>query len=544
MSAQMEAEQRGMSIEQALGVVRRRFFWIVLLAILAAEGALAVSNQQPRLYTATASLVFSNNQEAQQVAGLQAVAVNNQQSQQQTDLKLVQKGDMAERTASELGNGLTGQQVREDIGVSAEGESYVVDVTATARAPKLAAQIANTYATIFVAEQQNRDHAYYASALQLVDKQLAGMSAGQRLSAAGLALAGRAESLGVLAELKSGDVQVVQQASPPTAPSSPQTMRNAMLGAVLGLLLGLGIAFLLERFDHRIRTPKDLEEIYRLPLLGAVSESKALVRSNGLKGGSAAALSPADAEAFHLLRAHLRYFNVDKQLRTIMVVSAAPGDGKTTVSRHLAAAAAQVGSRVLLMEVDLRRPTLSQQIGLPAGRGLTDVLIGVSRFGEAVQTIPVEHGAAINGRGADRSLDVLVSGMAPPPNPAELIESHAMVSLLEHVSSLYDLVVIDTPPLTAVSDAFPLLREVDGVIVVGRVGRKERGLAERLRETLKGVDAPLLGVVANGVRGKGLSDYSYAYAYPVAPTSGAGTAGVPSANGSAPDEEALHGSPS
>jgi Mrp family chromosome partitioning ATPase len=108
---------------------------------------------------------------------------------------------------------------------------------------------------------------------------------------------------------------------------------------------------------------------------------------------------------------------------------------------------------------------------------------------------------------------VLVAGGALPPNPGELIESHAMEALLERAKSTYDLVVIDTPPLTAVSDAFPLLRKVDGVIIVGRVGRNRRDVAQRLHETLTGAGAPLLGVVANGLKSGRRGGYGYGYSY-------------------------------
>ena len=136
---------------------------------------------------------------------------------------------------------------------------------------------------------------------------------------------------------------------------------------MLGLLLGLGLAFLLERLDRRIREPKDLEALYGLPLLGVVPESKALSRSDAGGGDERATLPPGEAESFQLIRAHLRYFNVDRQVRTLLVASAAPGDGKTTIARHLAGAAARVGSPVLLLEADLRRPTLAQQLDVHPG---------------------------------------------------------------------------------------------------------------------------------------------------------------------------------
>ncbi len=507
----MEVEQGNLDLEWIMGVLRRRGFVILLFVLLTSGAAYGFSKHQTKRYTATASLVFNNSQLSQQLAGLPAASSSNQQALQNTNLRLVELGDMAAKTATLLGQGLTEEDVNASVSVGAQGESNIVEVSATRTSPLLAAAIANTYSAQFVKEQQSANHQYYRSALALVDRQLAALTPHERLGTAALALENRAQSLGVLAELRSGDVQIAHVAKVPRSPSSPKVLKNTILGAILGLLLGLGLAFLLERLDRRIREPKDLEAVYGLPLLGVVPESAALARPGGRKGQAGGTLPPNEAEVFHLIRAHLRYFNVDRELRTLMVASAAPGDGKTTVALHLAGAAARMGSRVLLVEVDLRRPTLAKQLEVPPGPGLSDVLIGAIALREATRSVGLDQPEGNGSHG--RSLDVLVAGATLPPNPGELIESHAMEAVLQQAKATYDLVIVDTPPLTAVSDAFPLLRKVDGVIIVGRVGRNRRDVAERLHETLTGAGAPLLGVIANGFKASGRGSYAYSYAY-------------------------------
>jgi len=201
---------------------------------------------------------------------------------------------------------------------------------------------------------------------------------------------------------------------------------------------------------------------------------------------------------------------VDREVRSLLVVSAAPGDGKTTIARNLAQASQEMGSRTLLLEADLRRPTIATHYHVDSAPGLSELLVGAVGVEGAIRSIPIA--TRVNGSTTKVSLDLLGAGH-PPPNPAELLESRAMADLIVWAAEHYELVVIDTPPVAVVSDAIPLLRKVDGVVVVSQLGKNTRDAASLLRERLVGVNAPLLGVIANGVKTKGRDGYGYGYGY-------------------------------
>jgi capsular exopolysaccharide synthesis family protein len=502
----VQSDSEALNLGQALGVLRRRVPLIVLCALVVAGAAYGFSKRETKKYTTTASLAFSVNPLSQQIAGLPPSSSGNLLAQQASNLELVKLGDMAAKTASILGHGLTAQSVAESLHISGEGESSVVGVSATATSPALAAEIANTYTLQFVKEQQAANRQYFTSALALVHKQLAALSPQQRGSPVGVQLQDRAQTLDLLTELQYGNVKVAQEAALPTSQSSPKTPKNTLVGGILGLLVGLGLAFVLERLDRdrRIREPEDLEAIYHVPVLGVIAQSPALARPTPHDrhptphdGRSTPhdwhPLPAADAEAFQLIRARLRFFNASRSLRTVLITSAAPGDGTSTIARHLAEAAAHVGSRVLLLEADLRDPTLAHDLALKPGPRLQDILAGTASLDEA--THPITQHTPPGTQATEHTLDVLPS--APAANPSELLESHAMTALLEQAKSIYDLVLIDTPPLTTTADAFPLLHAIDGVLIVSRLRHSRRDAAQLLHHTLTTSHTPQLGVIAN-----------------------------------------------
>jgi capsular exopolysaccharide synthesis family protein len=340
-------------------------------------------------------------------------------------------------------------------------------------------------------------------ALALVDRQLEQLSSDETGTADAQALRRQADQLRVLASLQTGNAELVQEAAPPASPSSPRTVRNVVLGVVVGLLMGLGLAFLLERFDRRLRDPEEIEATFGRPILGTVPESRTL----GEAGPSPSGVPGwVESESFNMIRANLRYFNVGRPARSILVTSAAPGEGKTTITWNLAAAAASTGDRVLVIEADLRHPSALDPDALEPKPGLGAVLAGNADLGDVLIQLPVPTRA---GGELVRHMDVVPAG-AVPPNPIDLLESETMERLIREAEARYELVIIDSAPTAVVSDAIPLVKTVSGVIVVTRLGKSTRPATQQLRRQLENLDAPTLGVVVNSMKSQA-TGYGYGY---------------------------------
>lgn len=496
-----QINQSSVDLSAVLRVLRRRIVVVMLCVLLVPASALAFSLIREKQYSASASLLFRDPQLDQKLFGSTFLAPSNDPDREAaTNVKLVSLDVVAQRTERLLPK--VGS-VSDKVVVAAAGKSNVASVMATDADPETAARIANTFAAQYIAFRRGADRAKIRDAQRLVRRQLDSLPVGELASARGRSIRQRSEQLQVLASLQTGNAELVERATAPSSPSAPRVARNTALGAGVGMLLGAMLALLLERLDRRIRDPKELEEIFDRPILAAVPESQSIEKAGGALGTYS-----AEMESFRMLRANLRYFNVDRDIKSVLVTSAAPGDGKSTVAWNLASAAGGAGARALLIEADLRHPRFASRLGFGPSKGLSTVLAGESAFDKAVQQIPVSQAA--NGR-APRTFDVLVAGPLPP-NPADLLESDRMRDLLSEAEDDYDFVVIDTPPTAVVPDAIPLVPLVGGVIVVGRVGQSTRDAVVHLRNQLQNLDAPTLGVVANALK-SGVGGYGYAYGY-------------------------------
>jgi succinoglycan biosynthesis transport protein ExoP len=318
---------------------------------------------------------------------------------------------------------------------------------------------------------------------------------------------------GVSAGLKSNNFRIVDSARPPQAPIEPNVPRNLMFAIVLGLASGIGLAFLLEGLDNTVRTTEQAQVISGLASLGMIPLGSKSAREGANPKRLVIATSKEAvelvtqvrpqsqmAESYRALRTSLLLSGLGAPPKVVMVTSALPQEGKTTTSINTAVVLAQKGVRVLLIDADMRRPSIHKTLGMGPHSGLSNVLTG---------SIPLEQ--AITSTTVLPNLFVLPAG-TPPPNPAELLASSNMRDVLSTLREQYDHIVIDTPPSLSVTDAVVLSPRADAVLLVIRSGQTTKQALRRSRDVLMQVNAKIVGVLLNAVD-LSSPDYYYYYEY-------------------------------
>ena len=290
-------------------------------------------------------------------------------------------------------------------------------------------------------------------------------------------------------------LSIITPAKASPAPSAPNSRLNVLLGLMAGIVLGFAGAILRSTLDNRIRGEADLRLVTDAPLLGGLTLNQEAVKKPLLT--QAMSQSPR-AESFRQLRTNLQFANVTGHAKSVLVTSSLPGEGKSTTATNLAISLAQAGSRVCLIDADLRRPMIGEYLGLDRNAGLTTALIGEAEVNDLLQPW------------SEHSLYVLTSGQIPP-NPSELLGSTEMKKLIIELERAFDVVIIDTPPILPVTDAAVLAQHVGGVVLVVGAQLARRNDLERSLSALNLVEADLLGVVLNRLPSKGADAYSYSY---------------------------------
>jgi succinoglycan biosynthesis transport protein ExoP len=458
--------------------------------LLVPAAALGFSLAQEEKYSATTSILFRD------VGGSSALASGDPEREAATNVELLSQDTIKARVAGRLGGS---QATAESVSVVQRGQSNVLQVTATDPSPRVAARTANAYAGEYVAFRRDEELRQIDAEQGFVRDELRAVSGFDQGDEA-RSLRRQLRRLQFRASRASGTARVVSPAEPPTSPSSPKPVRNTIIGGIVGLFLAGVAALLFERLDTRLKTPKEAEAALERPIVGLVR------RSRGLSRPASGSVPPSDFDDFVALRSHLRYGSRNGDIRSVLITSGASGDGKTTVAWNLASAAATPGRKVLLIEADLRDPTLAAALGAAPELGLTDVLSGRASLSEVVQDVAVK--IVEDGGSPPRLLTVAFAGSSARV-AADTRDWERLGAVIEECEQEYDLVVIDTAPIVSVPDAVPLLSHVGGVIVIGRLGSTPRDALARLKEQLETFEAPTVGLVVNSV-GK---DAAYGYGY-------------------------------
>ncbi len=509
----------------------RKWLWLVLLcSIVAGAATFFITRQQTPIYQSTATVFI--NQARSTTGRADYTDIITSERVARTYAAMLQDWPTLNEAAIALGypGGIGDMQRAQNVSVSVTPvrDTQLVQVVVQSSDPELAASIANILPDVFMRMNRERQQERFADTRQELQVELAAAEADleeteQALN--GLAdtpenknerdrltrLAARYQTTYSnlsksledlrLAEAQTTDnITLTTPAQAASSPIRPRVLFNTLLALIVGALIGLGIAFLIEYLDDTVKTPDHVRDLTGLATLGNVIHLEGA--SPDQRMVTHMAPKSLGAEAYRVLRTNLQFSALDKPLATLVVTSAAPGEGKSTTISNLAAVMAQSDKRVILVDADLRRPSLHKLLKLPNNVGLSTALLDKGRDPEAyLQETDVPN------------LRVMTTGPIPP-NPAEMLNSARMHEMIEVLKGEADVVLFDTPPVLAVADTAILASQVDGTLLVVWAGRTRGEMLAQAVERLQSLGIQPLGVVLNKLtQRKGGYYYSNYYYY-------------------------------
>ena len=319
-------------------------------------------------------------------------------------------------------------------------------------------------------------------------------------------IATREKEIDITGPMKTNNVRVLERAIVPSVPVRPKPVQNLFIGLMLGLGAGIGLAFAIEALDNTLKTQADVEQVLGVPVLGLVpiiggpAGAEAIEQNDHLRERDLGVfLDPKSiaAECCRSIRTNILFMSPDRPLRTMVVTSPSPQEGKTTTAINLAVTMAEAGGRILLIDTDMRRPRLHRSFGVPNQSGISTVIVGKATLQEAIKRTDIPN------------LDVLTCGPVPP-NPSELLHTERFKVVLADCMNLYDRVILDSPPTSAVTDPAVLGNLADGVVLVVKAGETTKEAGLHARKQLVAAKARLFGVVVNAID---FSNPAYGYDY-------------------------------
>lgn len=463
---------------RALAVLRERWWIVAVCMVVSLLVAVIYVERQPKQYTATAQLQFTSNSLPSEVAGVPSNQSLDPEGEKSTDQQLVTTTPVATLVVKALNLKVTPAELLSNVTASNPHDDYIVAVSAVSHNPNQAASIANAFAQQYVVYSQQQNENQLIKGEQLINEHLEKLPATDTVDRANLTAL--AQKLLLLQAVQTGNARVVDTAMPPSSPSSPKKTATAVVALVAGLLLGVGLSFLLNLIDRRVKSLDEFEEIYRIPALASIPRLPRRLRTMREREMA--------MEPFQILQNALALAPNMHGHKTVLVTSAVSGEGKTTVALGLARAAARSGQQVILVEADLRRPSFAQRLRL---EGHTHGLISALADGEN----PLELLYSTPGLS---QLKILPCGPSAR-NPTNLLHPDKLTRTFKAIGSQADLVVVDSAPLLPVADTRVLLDEVDidVCVIVARAGVTKQGEARRARSVLDQRQLASVGLVVN-----------------------------------------------
>lgn len=498
-------------------ILRAHRWVIVATALLCVVAAVALSARQDTKYQSTSRLDFQGDAQSLSAVGAPAIPLRTNKELAERGAQTVLQESSLRSVREKLRTDRSTDQLRNDLEVTVDSRSNLVSIIAQTTNRDFSAALANALAELTQRDAVSGSRKQLLNAATDLRRRQGRLGRSTRDSADYDLYSQQVTRLQALAQITT-PVTIAKVAQPPDDPVSPKPLRDGAIALVIGLLLGLLIAFVRDALDRRLHSIEDVRATLDLPVVGQV-------RNQALGGVGQLSqdpkLEPADLESFAMIRANLRYLDVDRPLQVVAVTSAMPEEGKSTVAASLALACAVGGQRTLLIECDLRRPTLGGRLGLPTdGKGLTDYLAGDASPGDVLHTVelpsdPVD--ATANGhtpQPAEVRPTALVAVLAGSASlhPAELLSSRRFSDLISQVREAYDMVIVDTSPMLTVADTLELLPQVDCTLLCVRAGQTTRDAAKGLDSALERVPHGAMGLVITGVQHRRDTRYGY-YTY-------------------------------